>query len=118
MKKLVFIVTLLFAFSSAATAQNKKTAVAATVGVKQSPEVAATKDANDLKALLSLNDTRTLDFYNLFKMKYETLAVPDLSAERKTELKSIIDQKIRASVDATEMAKIEANSVLYTRLTE
>ena len=119
MKKLFFIFTLVFAFSISANAQTKKTATTTTtVGVKENPEVAAKKDADDLKALLSLNDTRTTDFYNLFKMKYETLAVPNISAERKAELSSIIEQKIRASVNADEMAKIEANATLFTRLTK
>ncbi len=121
MKKLLFIFTLLFAFSISASAQAKKTAtVSATtaVSVKQTPEVAARKDADDLKSLLALNETRTTDFYNLFKMKYETLTVPDLSAERKSVLKTIMEQKISASVSGEEMTKLQANAALYKRLVE
>ena len=115
MKKLLFIIALFFAFSISASAQSNKVAAAK---VQMTPAEAAKKDSQDLKALLSLNDTRTTDFYNLFEQKYQTLAVPDLSAERKSVLKTVIDAKIRASVDANEMAKIEANPALFTRLTE
>lgn len=115
MKKLLFIIALFFAFSISASAQSNKVAA---VKVQNTPAEAAKKDAQDLKALLSLNDTRTTDFYNLFEQKYQTLAVPDLSTERKEVLKTVIEAKIRASVDANEMAKIEANPALFKRLKE
>lgn len=115
MKKLLFIFTLLFAFSISANAQNKKIA---TVQEKIVPAEAAKKDTTDLTNLLSLNGTRSQDFYNLFLQKYETLANQELSTERRAELKKIIEAKIRASVDATEMSKIEANPTLFKRLVE
>lgn len=115
MKKLFFIFTLVFAFSISASAQDKKIA---TVQEKIVPKEAAKKDATDLTNLLSLDGTRSQDFYNLFFQKYETLASESLSAERRASLKNIIEAKIRASVSATEMSKLEANPALFKRLIE
>lgn len=115
MKKLLFIFTLLFAFSISANAQDKKIA---TVQAKIVPADLAKKDATDITNLLSLDGTRSQDFYNLFYQKYQTLASESLSAERRASLKNIIEAKIRASVNAEEMTKIEANPALFKRLTE
>lgn len=116
MKKLLFIVTLVFAFGFSANAQDKKASATTTIGPKVAPEVAAKKDADDLKALLSLNEDMRLAFYNLFEQKYQTLATPNISAERKEVLKTVIDAKIKATLNATDMAKLETNQALYNRL--
>lgn len=118
MKKLLFIFTLVFAFSISANAQDKKATVKTTVGASIDPKVAAKKDADDLKALVSLNDDTTLAFYNLFEQKYQTLAVPELSAERRAVLKNVMEAKIRATLNGTDMAKLEANPALFKRLVE
>lgn len=115
MKKLLIIFALVFSFSFSANAQSNKVAA---VKTQLTPSEAAKKDSQDLKALLSLSETSTTDFYNLFEQKYQTLAVPDLSTERKAVLKTVIDAKIRATLNDTDMAKLEANPVLFKRLTE
>lgn len=118
MKKLLFIFTLLCAFSFNANAQKLKAVATETTktSVKLSPVEAANQDANDLKALLNLDATKTQDFVRLFQMKYETLSDESLSAERKSVLKTVIEAKIRASLDGNQIEILEKNPTLFERL--
>lgn len=118
MKKLLFIFTLLCAFSFNTNAQKMKAVTTETSKtiVKLTPAEAANVDANELKALLNLDATKTQDFVRLFQMKYETLSDESLSDERKSVLKTVIEAKIRASLDSNQIELLEKNPTLFERI--
>jgi len=120
MKKIVFVLTAIIAFSFSSNAQNKKELskedmVKQEQLKKESPEVNAKNDAVELSKYLGLDDTMTNDFYRLFEMKYKTLQ-NELTPERKTELSRVMEAKIRATIGDAKMEKLESNEALYKRL--
>lgn len=120
MKKIVFVLTAIIAFSLNSNAQSNKKLTKEEI-LKQehlkneSPEVNAKSDAMDLSKYLGLDDTMTNDFYRLFEMKYRTLK-SELTPERKTELSRVMEAKIRATIGDERMDKLEKNEELYNRL--
>lgn len=106
MKKLIFILTLMFAFTLNANAQDAKMSV----------QDNAKKEAGMLAETVGLNETQTQDFYRLFEMKYRTLEDKALSDERKTEFITIVMAKIRASLDENQIKKLEGNKELLARI--
>jgi hypothetical protein len=106
MKKIVLILSFLFAFTM--NAQDKKL----------KPADAAKADALELKALVQLTETETYDMTNLFQMKYDMLAIENISQERKSIMKQTLDAKIRASLTPEQMATLEAKPELFKRLIE
>jgi hypothetical protein len=114
MKKIFIALTLLFAFSFTATAQ-KMNVTNVEKKEKVSAEAAAKQDALQISEFLGLDGAMTENFYRLFEMKYKTLE-NELSTERKTELSRIMEAKIRASLDAKSMEKLEGNQELFNRL--
>ena len=106
MKKIVLILSFLFAFSM--NAQDKKL----------TPADAAKADALELQSLVKLTDTETNNMTNLFVMKYQMLEVEGISSERKSIMKQTLDAKIRASLTPDQMATLEAKPVVLKRLTE
>lgn len=106
MKKLIFILTLIFAFTFNVNAQDKKASL----------EEKAKKEASMLAETVGLNDTQTEDFYRLFEMKYRTLEDATLSAERKTEFLNIVLLKTQASLSEAQLKKLEANTELFDRI--
>lgn len=118
MKKLITAVTLMLVFSINANAQNKKTTTKEVKEVteKLDPAVAAKNDAIELSAYLGLKENESMNFQRLFEMKYQTLQVKDLSDERRTEMRRIMDAKIRASLDEKQMEKLEKNVELFKKL--
>lgn len=118
MKKLFTAVTLMLVFSITANAQAKK---ADTKDVKETtqkftPEVAAKKNADELSQFLSLKENETDNFERLFKMKQDILQDSNMSEERKTEMKRVVEAKIRATLDGEQMEKLESNPELFKRL--
>lgn len=107
MKKLIAVITLLFAFSINANAQDKKI----TSGAEK-----AKKETLELTQFLNLNETESDNFFRLFENKYRTLEQSDLSAERKVELSRIIEAKIRATLDEKQMDKLDKNPELLKKL--
>lgn len=107
MKKFIAVLTLFFAFSIAASAQEKKL----------TNEEAAKLDAHRLSEHLELKGTQQDDFVNLFVMKYQVLNDPNLSAERKTEMSRIVELKVRASLTPEQVKKLEANPELMAKIT-
>ena len=105
MKKLIFVLTLLFAFTMNVNAQDKK-----------SIEENATKEAAMLTETVGLTKSQTDDFYRLFEMKYTTLADANLSVERKQEFLRIVMMKVEASLNADQMTKLQANTELLDRI--
>lgn len=106
MKKLIFVLTLLFAFTFNVNAQDKKLSI----------EDNANKEAGMLAETVGLTKTQTEDFYRLFEMKYRTLQDETLSVERKQEFLKIVMLKIEASLNAEQMAKLQANPALVDRI--
>lgn len=107
MKKLLFIITLLFAFSLNASAQEKNVA---------SPVEKATADVIDLAKLVGIESSLQDGFTKLFTMKYEMLQ-ENLSDERKQILKQTMVDKIKTSLTPAQLAKLIAKKELYDRLT-
>jgi hypothetical protein len=106
MKKILLILSFLFAFSM--NAQDKKL----------KPADAAKADALELQKLVKLTETETYDMTNLFVMKYEMLEVEGISSERKSVMTRVLDAKLRASLNEKQMATLEANPDFFKRLTE
>lgn len=106
MKKLIFVVSLLFAFTINANAQDKS----------QSAVDNATKETAMLTETAGLSKTQSEDLYRLFEMKYVTLEDKSLSAERKQEFLKIVMMKIQATLNAEQMSKLEANTALLDRI--
>jgi hypothetical protein len=109
MKKIAFIITLLFAFTYNVSAQEAKKAEK-----KDFTEVAQ-NEAYELAEYLELSQDQAEDFTRLFVMKYETLD-QKLSEERNTELMRIVDSKIRASLTSEQIKKYDENAELKAKL--
>ena len=106
MKKFIAVLTLFFAFTVAASAQEKKL----------NNEEAAKLDAHRLSEYLELKGTQQDDFISLFVMKYQVLNDPSMSAERKTEMSRIVELKVRASLTPEQIKKLEANPALLAKV--
>jgi len=106
MKKLIFVLSLLFAFTINANAQDKS----------QTAVDNATKEAAMLQEATGISNTQTTDLQRLFEMKYQTLEDKNLSAERKQEFLKIVMLKIEASLTPEQMQKLNANPVLLDRI--
>ena len=112
MKKLIAVLTLFLAFSINVTAQEKKLAPSS----DQIKELAQ-RDANDLTKLVGLTEAQNADFFRLFENKYRTLENKELSQERKDILAKVVEDKIRATLDAKQTATLEKNPELLKKLT-
>lgn len=105
MKKLFFTLTLLFALSVGANAQEKKAA----------PEVLAKNELSALDEAVGLTGQQQADLYRLFEQKYKTLADASLSDERKAEFARIADLKVQATLTGDQNQKLEANRKSYEK---
>jgi hypothetical protein len=121
MKKIVIAITLLLACTISANAQDKKNVLEKKAGTKeivaQSPSEAARKDADAITEYLGLDNKKRESFVGLFQMKHEVMQNQTLSFERKKEMSRIVGAKISASIDANQLEKLKANTVLYNQLT-
>ena len=106
MKKLIFVLSLIFAATFNVNAQDTKLSI----------EDNAKKEAAWLAETVGLTETQTQDFYRLFEMKYKTLADKNLSAERKQEFLNVVMLKIQASLDGKQMKKLEDDTELLARI--
>ena len=107
MKKLIAVLTLMFAFAISASAQDKK----------MSSEEAAKLDAIKMTESLGLQAQQQMDFQRLFMMKHDVMNDPSMSAERKTEMARVVDLKLRASLTPEQLQKLDSNPELLARLT-
>jgi hypothetical protein len=107
MKKIIAILTLILAFTVNANAQDKKV----------SNEEAAKMDAVKLSEFLQLKGTQQDDFMRLFQMKYNTLNDPSMSEERKKEMSRVVEAKLRASLTADQLQKLDSNPELLAKFT-
>ena len=106
MKKLIFVLTLLFAFTLNVNAQDKNSSI----------ENNATKETAMLTETAGLSKSQSEDLYRLFEMKYRTLEDKSLSVERKQEFLKIVMMKVQATLNEEQMKKLEANTALVDRI--
>jgi hypothetical protein len=108
MKKLIAVLTLFLAFTIGANAQESKA---------KTSDAEARQDTAKLNELVGLTQTQQDDFVPLFNMKYKTLSNPDLSNDRKKEMSRIVEMKIRASLTADQLQKLDAKPTVLAELT-
>ena len=106
MKKLIAVLTLLFAFTINANAQEKL-----------SNDDAAKMDAVKLSEFLDLKGTQQDDFMRLFQMKHATMNDPAISEDRKKEMARVVEAKLRASLTTDQLQKLDSNPELLARFT-
>lgn len=106
MKKLFFTLSLIFALSLSASAQDKKASV----------EALAKKEVSALTEMIGLTGEQQTDLYRLFEQKYRTLNDATLSNERKTEFARVADLKLQATLTGDQIQKLEANRKEYEKL--
>jgi hypothetical protein len=110
MKKIIAVLTLLFAFSINANAQDKS----GYVGLNSTEK--GIKQAAELSEYLGLDKTMNENFSKLFEQKFQVLESKEISEERKTELSRVIEAKIRGTLDGNQMEKLEKNQDLFNKL--
>src|SRR4051812_42231359 len=108
MKKLFAVLTLFLAFAFSANAQE---------GKKISAEEAAKIDAVKLSEAVGLQGTQQQDFIRLFVMKHNVMNDATQTPEQKAKMAQVVDGKIRATLNAEQIQKLEANPELMARLT-
>ncbi|HNP32213.1 MAG TPA: hypothetical protein PKN96_02845 [Flavobacterium sp.] len=108
MKKLIAVLTLFLAFSISANAQEKRSSSSTEKGKKEAAE---------LTEYLGLTPTQNADFARLFEQKNSILETKDITQERKAELSRVIEDKIRASLNAEQVQMLDKNPELLKKLT-
>lgn len=107
MKKIFALLTLFFAFTMNVSAQDK-----GNVNELAKADIALLGKTVKLTAQDQTNLTA------LFAKKHEVLSTPNLSEERKKVVIKSIDAKLRATLSAENMAKVDANPELLKQLTQ
>jgi hypothetical protein len=105
MKKIITLFVFIFALSFNANAQEGKTALEL-----------GTVDAQALAQYLEISGPIVKDLQNLFVEKHQVLLTEGVSQERINIMTEIIDHKLAATLDASEMEKLKADQVLYKKL--
>ena len=121
MKKIFTLLVVMLAFGFSANAQEKSVRpvqrTALTAEKQESIKQAAIKDADALARVVSFTGTTKKDDYvRLFETKHRMYA-QDLSDERKAQVAQSIEMKLKASLTADEIQKIETTPGLMKRLT-
>ena len=106
MKKIIALLTLFFAFTVNVAAQDANA------------NQLAKADVALLGKTVKLTAQDETNFTALFAKKHEVLATPNLSEERRKIVVKSIDAKLRATLSADNMAKIDANPELLKKLTQ
>lgn len=105
MKKFIAILSLFFAFTIASFAQ-------------ANPADLAKKDVASLSEAVTLSEQNKATFLELFKKKHEALSKPGLPDDKKKVIYKSIDAKLRGTLSAEQMAKIDSNPALLKQLTQ
>ena len=105
MKKIIALFVFMFALSFNANAQEGKTA-----------EELAKQDAVALAQYLEIDGQVVTDLQNLFIEKHRTLLTEGISQERIQVLSDVIEHKLAATLDATQIEKLKADPTLYKKL--
>lgn len=124
MKKIIALFVIMLGLSFSASAQQKKAAVkpAKQVATSQAGatdlKAAATKDVAALNKVATLNDADKQSLQGLFEYKYGQLNQGvALSQDRKDIIAQTIEAKLRATLSADQMAKVDNNPTLLKQLT-
>ena len=123
MKKIIALFAMMLAFGYTANAQQKKATAPATTKQQQASvdeaaiKEAAVKDVTALGEFIVLTEDQKSAFKGLFEYKHRVLADKSLSQERKDILAEQIDMKIRATVSADQVGKLDENPKLMNKLT-
>ena len=107
MRKLIAVVALFFAFTISTQAQEAKK--------EANPQALAKQEAHKLQDFLALDGEKTKNFYRLFENKHKRAQQME-TAEEKAKLRTIIQAKIDASLDADQLQRLKANTELYEDL--
>ena len=105
MKKRIALFVFMFALSFNANAQEEKSA-----------KELGKEDAYALAAYLEISGPIVNDLQNLFVEKHQALLTEGISEERKQVLTEVIEQKLAATLDASQLEKLKADQVLYKKL--
>lgn len=105
MKKIITLLVFMFALSFNANAQEAKSA-----------KELGKEDAFALAQYLEMSGPIVNDLQNLFTMKHETLLTEGISEERKQVLAEVIEHKLAATLDASQLEKLKADDALYKKL--
>ena len=105
MKKIIALLVLFFAFSMNATAQDS-------VEIEKN----AKKDLEALLSVVKVDANMEMPFFNLFRKKHEGLSAPNTTEATKKEISSVIEAKLRASLDAAQITALEKNQAVLAQL--
>lgn len=106
MKKLFLTLSLFFALTIGANAQDTKI----------DPAQAAKKEVAVLSDIVGLTDQQTTDLFRLYEQKYQLLADPKMSAERKTEMNRIVDLKVQATLTQEQNKKLAEGKQRFDKI--
>lgn len=105
MKKIITLFVFMLALSFNANAQEDKSA-----------RDLGKEDAYALTEYLQISGPIVTDLANLFTEKHEILLIDGISEERKQILSEVIENKLAATLDASQLAKLKADETLYKKL--
>ncbi|MFP9114009.1 hypothetical protein ACLI1A_08695 [Flavobacterium sp. RHBU_3] len=125
MKKIIALIALSLGVGFTASAQQKKATAPATVKTQtqlSDAEIAAAakNDVASLNSVVTLTDSEKSMFNELFTTKYRNfreVSVPNASPDRKEIISQNIESKLRATLSADKMAKLDANPAVLKKIT-
>ena len=124
MKKIIALFVFMLAFGLTASAQQKKATQAAAATTKtanvneQAIKKAAVKDVTAMKEVIELDSRDQESMLGLFEHKHRELQQNgELSPERKANLAQIIEAKIKATLNADQIEKLQKTPALMKKLT-
>jgi hypothetical protein len=106
MKKLFLTLSLFFALTIGANAQDTKI----------DPAQAAKKEVSVLSDIVGLTDQQTTDLFRLYEQKYQLLADPKMSAERKSEMNRIVELKVQATLTQEQNKKLAEGKQRFDKI--
>ena len=107
MKKIIALLILFFAFTFNVSAQDASKA-----------NELAKKDVALLSTIVKVSPQAQAKLSEAFLRKHEAYTQGNLSEERKKIVAKSIDAKLRATLSADEMTKLQANAEVYKQLTQ
>lgn len=111
MKKIIALFVIMLGFGFTASAQQKKaakTTATAPVSTRISYAEAAKKDLASVDKVATLTAEQKVSVQGLFEYKHREMAAVASSEERKAIISQTIDAKLRATLTAEQMAKLDA----------
>lgn len=124
MKKIIALIALSLGVGFTASAQQKKATAPATVKTQTLSDAEIVKAANNdvasLNSVVALTDNEKTMFNELFTTKYRNfreVSVANASPDRKDVISQVIESKLRATLSADKMAKLDANPEVLKKIT-